>query len=320
MGLGDPVAPRLARFLAERLGRPVRVLELERSTEGFSQETFACEIECRYLLTRLRQEVAPGQWYHGAGVFRYDPSGQSMGEWFGIFGDRNLGLGRRDGERWVWDIHRAGRGRVLRVRERVGPDEYRMTNTSVDADGRTRVTREVMRRVKAGAVADGGSDGGPSGASWVMPAEYRAVQRASLESQRRFLHAMTDSMPEAYYGDVDNPGQRTFAEHVYHAAVANAQAVDRLFAGPVFVAPDPAAAVRSRAALDAAIDAAFDFLEAALAAQSETDRQRTLRFAGGSIPAWQVWDELNEHTYWTLGEIVGNFRSKGMAPPAFRFF
>lgn len=156
--------------------------------------------------------------------------------------------------------------------------------------------------------------------AWTMPPEYRDVQLASLESQRRFLLAMADSMPERHYGTVDNPGQRTFAGHVYHAAVANAQAVDRFIEGPDFVAPDEATATASRAALAAAVDAGFTYIERLLRSQSEGARQAEMRFAGRTVPGWQFWDELNEHTYWTLGEVVGNFRSHGMAPPGFRFF
>jgi hypothetical protein len=153
-----------------------------------------------------------------------------------------------------------------------------------------------------------------------MPAEYREVQLRSIESQRAFLHAMIDSMPAAQLASIDNPGQRSFAGHVYHAAVANAQAVDRLIAGPAFDAPDEATAVGSRAELRAAVDAGFGFIREALARQTESERQAPIAFAGRTIPGWQLWDELNEHTYWTLGEIVGNFRSLGMAPPPFRFY
>ncbi len=106
----------------------------------------------RLILTQLRVGEADNPGYFGVGIFSYDPTGGlSKGEWFGMLGDRNTGLGRRDGERWVWDIDRYPRARVLRVRERVGEDEYRMTNTTFQPDGSERVTREVMRRVRTGA-------------------------------------------------------------------------------------------------------------------------------------------------------------------------
>src|SRR5439155_17589674 len=41
----DDLGARLARFVGERLGAPVRVTHLERSTEGFSQETFVFDVE-----------------------------------------------------------------------------------------------------------------------------------------------------------------------------------------------------------------------------------------------------------------------------------
>jgi aminoglycoside phosphotransferase (APT) family kinase protein len=41
----DPAAAGLERFLTTQLGRPVRMVAFERSTEGFSQETFAFEID-----------------------------------------------------------------------------------------------------------------------------------------------------------------------------------------------------------------------------------------------------------------------------------
>ena len=43
--MDDDLGARLERFVGERLGAPVRVIHLERSTEGFSQETFVFEVE-----------------------------------------------------------------------------------------------------------------------------------------------------------------------------------------------------------------------------------------------------------------------------------
>jgi aminoglycoside phosphotransferase (APT) family kinase protein len=41
----DDLRARLERFVSERIGAPVRVVHLERSTEGFSQETFTFDVE-----------------------------------------------------------------------------------------------------------------------------------------------------------------------------------------------------------------------------------------------------------------------------------
>lgn len=156
--------------------------------------------------------------------------------------------------------------------------------------------------------------------AWQMPEEYRQTQLDALASQRAFLHAMIDSMPTRHLSNVDNPGQRSFAEHIYHAGAANAAAVDRFFPGATFAPPDTATSIADKDGLRRVTDLSFDYLRAVLENQSDADRQSTLSLTGRTVPVWQVWDELNEHTYWTLGEIVGNFRSVGLAPPAFRFF
>ncbi|MBL8986748.1 MAG: hypothetical protein JNJ80_10795, partial [Gemmatimonadetes bacterium] len=57
-----------------------------------------------------------------------------------------------------------------------------------------------------------------------------------------------------------------------------------------------------------------------LADQPDADRDVQVKFFGNFIPRWQVWDELNQHTMWTAGQVVANFRKNGMAPPAFLFF
>lgn len=41
----DATAERLTRFVSDKLGRPVRLVDLERGTEGFSQETFLFTID-----------------------------------------------------------------------------------------------------------------------------------------------------------------------------------------------------------------------------------------------------------------------------------
>src|SRR5262250_2898153 len=57
----DPLAPRLERFLAARLGTPAHITQLERSTEGFSQETFVFDVETasgRHGFVAKREPVA----------------------------------------------------------------------------------------------------------------------------------------------------------------------------------------------------------------------------------------------------------------------
>lgn len=156
---------------------------------------------------------------------------------------------------------------------------------------------------------------------WKMPEEYRAVQLKALETQRILLLKMADSMPEALYRDRITPIQRDFAQQVQHAAGAAALITAGFIvktAPPTL--PDTAVAANSRAALKGYVNAAYDYAVGVLKGQSLDDRHVTTNLFGTAMPKWQVWDEINQHTMWTAGQIVANFRKHGMAPPAFLFF
>src|SRR5690349_9233435 len=156
-----------------------------------------------------------------------------------------------------------------------------------------------------------------------MPASYRQVQLAALKEQRRLLLSFADSMPERLYRAKATPIQRSFAEQVQHAAGSAA-----FIAGGYsrntparWSFADTAAANGTRAGLKAFVNSAFDFTEAQLAAQTSAERAKIYDLFGAKqVPGWQVWDEINQHTMWTSGQIVANFRGNGMAPPAFGFF
>jgi len=158
-------------------------------------------------------------------------------------------------------------------------------------------------------------------ATWSMSPEYRAVQAQSLETQRRILLAMADSMPERLYRDKATPAQRDFAQQIHHAANGNVQIAAGIIAGGTAPAmPDTAQTFNTRAGLRAFINAAYDYLDQLLANQSDDERNQMITFFGTSIPRWQGWDEIEEHTVWTAGQVVANFRKHGMAPPSFSFF
>ncbi len=155
-----------------------------------------------------------------------------------------------------------------------------------------------------------------------MPASYRQVQLAALKEQRRLLLSFADSMPERLYRAKATPIQRSFAEQVQHAA-GSAAFISGGYTGPAarWSFADTAAANGTRAGLKAFVNSAYDFTEGRLAAQSAADRAKIFDLFGArQLPGWQVWDEINQHTMWTAGQIVANFRMNGMAPPAFGFF
>ena len=155
-----------------------------------------------------------------------------------------------------------------------------------------------------------------------MPASYKAVQLSALKAQRRLLLAMADSMPESHYREHATPIQRTFGEQIMHAAGSAAMIAGGFARGTRSMAPlpDSTAAANTRAGLDKYINAAYDFAEATLAAQTPSERGATVNMFGNQMPGWKVWDEIHEHTFWTAGQVVANFRMNGMAPPGFGFF
>lgn len=154
-----------------------------------------------------------------------------------------------------------------------------------------------------------------------MPESYRQVQLKMLELQRSMLLAMADSMPESLYRDAVTDAQRDFAAQITHAAGAVPFIAARFMNAAPVALPDTATALNSRAGLTAFVNAAYDYATELLTSQSADSRAQVVSFFGGlQIPVWQVWDELHQHTVWTAGQVVANFRKHGMAPPGFGFF
>jgi hypothetical protein len=154
-----------------------------------------------------------------------------------------------------------------------------------------------------------------------MPESYRATQLRMLTLQRSLLLAMVDSMPEALYRDRVTPVQRDFAQQIHHAANAVAGITAQYMGVPMPSLPDTAVALNSRAGLTRYVDATFDFAEAVLRRQSAQSRAEVVEFFGQlHIPRWQVWDEVHQHTIWTAGQVVANFRKHDMPPPGYGFF
>lgn len=55
--------------------------------------------------------------------------------------------------------------------------------------------------------------------------------------------------------------------------------------------------------------------------QSDESRTEVIDFFGSmQLPRAMIWDQINDHSWWTLGQVVANFRKHGMAPPAQQFF
>lgn len=157
---------------------------------------------------------------------------------------------------------------------------------------------------------------------WNLAPEYRAIQQRALETQRRLLLAMADSMPEASYTESVTPPQRTFAQQVHHIVNASIL-IAPWYAGSTLPRPqiqDSTAVFTTRAGLKGYVNEGYDYLVRVLNAQDEGPRLDIVSLFGTEVPRWAIWDELNQHAMWTAGQIVANFRKHGMPPPAFLFF
>ncbi len=160
----------------------------------------------------------------------------------------------------------------------------------------------------------------PEAGAAQMPDSYRQTQLSALQLQRTMLLAMADSMPENLYRDMVTPGQRDFAQQIHHSANAVAYLVARNMGGERPSLPDTATTFNSRAGLTSFVNSAYDYAENVLRTQSAESRGEAVNFFGKEMPRWQIWDELHQHTVWTAGQVVANFRKHGMAPPGFAFF
>lgn len=162
----------------------------------------------------------------------------------------------------------------------------------------------------------------PIRVAFPMPAEYREIQVRAQETQRNLLLSMVDSMPERAYRIAAAPGQRDFAEQIHHAANADLYIVSHYILGwdSLPFRADTAQVLNSRDGLRRFVEQAYGFSLRVLKEQTLDDRQATIWYFGQKMPKWMVWDELNQHTIWTAGQIVANFRAQGMAPPPFLYF
>lgn len=155
--------------------------------------------------------------------------------------------------------------------------------------------------------------------------EFRSLQRNALETQRRLLLKLADSMPEQLYRDRAAPGQRDFAEQLFDVMSTSVLFVHQYGAIPENVpAPpnaDTAAVLNTRVGMTAYINSAYAWLTWALDFQRSESREVPIELASGRrILRYQMWEALNQHAWWTMGQVVVSFRKNGMEPPDLQLF
>lgn len=149
----------------------------------------------------------------------------------------------------------------------------------------------------------------------------RAAQVNMMNVERRMILGMIDAMPDQFFRERATPAQRDFAMQLYHATSAVPFVARMAAQVPAMTTMrDSVTATSSKDSLRAFVNATFDWAVSTIRAQTAADRLAEANLFGNRMPKWQVWDELHQHTMWTLGQTVANFRAHGMAPPSFMFF
>lgn len=146
----------------------------------------------------------------------------------------------------------------------------------------------------------------------------KPIQLRQLEWQKAVLSAMADSMPESLYRDKVTPEQRDFAQQLVHAAefplIICAGILEREQRPQV----DTITVLNSASGMKGFISETFTLCEGALRDWTEEDRAaEVMGFGGVEVPKADFLDQVFLHSAYTLGQVVANFRKRGMAPPEF---
>lgn len=152
-------------------------------------------------------------------------------------------------------------------------------------------------------------------------ADVRAKQLAMLQNEQRMILSMIDSMPQQWFRERATPAQRDFANQLFHAGASFPFLMGRTMGTTAPAgAMDSTAATATKESLRGYTNMIYNWASQVLRDQSDADRTQTVNLFGNMMPRWQVWDELHQHTIWTLGQVVANFRMHNLRPAPFMFF
>jgi uncharacterized damage-inducible protein DinB len=138
------------------------------------------------------------------------------------------------------------------------------------------------------------------------------------QEQKDSMMKLADAMPEDKFGYKSTPAQRSYGEHIMHAALVNVdllKVVGGREAAPTFTAES----VKTKADIMAALAASYDYGTALLKEQTETTIGQTqdASWLGTSTRARMFWTLLS-HSMDVYGQMVVYLRLNGIVPPASR--
>jgi len=138
------------------------------------------------------------------------------------------------------------------------------------------------------------------------------------QEQKDGMIKLAEAMPEDKFGYKSTPAQRSYGEHIMHAALVNVdllKVVGGRAAAPTFTAES----AKSKADILAALAASYDFGTALLKEQTEATIGQTqdASWLGTSTRARMFWTLLS-HSMDVYGQMVVYLRLNGIVPPASR--
>lgn len=138
------------------------------------------------------------------------------------------------------------------------------------------------------------------------------------QEQKDSLMKLADAMPEDKFGFKSTPAQRSYGEHIMHAALVNVDLLKGIggkAAAPTFTAES----AKTKADILTALAASYDYGTALLQEQTEATiaQEREASWLGTSTRARMFWTLLS-HSMDVYGQMVVYLRLNGIVPPASR--
>jgi len=138
------------------------------------------------------------------------------------------------------------------------------------------------------------------------------------QEQKDSLMKLADAMPEDKFSFKSTPAQRSYGEHIMHAALVNVDLL-KLIGGQAAAPTFTAESVKTKADILAALAASYDYGTALLQEQTEGTIGQTqdASWLGQSTRARMFWTLLS-HSMDVYGQMVVYLRLNGIVPPASR--
>jgi uncharacterized damage-inducible protein DinB len=173
--------------------------------------------------------------------------------------------------------------------------------------------------------ACGGGTSSPPATTEAPTAAPAAAQSAILsdllkdwQEQKDGMVKLAEAMPEEKFGYKSTPAQRSYGEHIMHAALVNVDLL-KLVGGRAAAPTFTAESAKTKADILAALAASYDFGTALLNEQTEATIGQTqdASWLGTSTRARMFWTLLS-HSMDVYGQMVVYLRLNGIVPPASR--